>query len=313
MATIITSECINCGACEPECPNTAIYQGGVEWELNGELHPALSDEFFYIVPEKCTECVGFYDHEACAAVCPVDCCIPDPDRPESEQVLLERAKALHPETSFEDDFPSRFRAESAASEPAAAEPAAPEPAAASQPAAAEPAPAATSPAQPAAAVAVTPPAASAATRTAAAAPATTAPALSAQTAAVGTRGGEVTIPILPIEQWEVPLECFRCHEGFTVPTPYLRAGTVFNCPHCHASFIPTIQLCQAVEQALRRFHDTYNRSADEFRSRRERELEQFREEQRRHLDAFTQRLRELSRSVRVPGAPHKKRSFLGFG
>ena len=32
MATIITSGCINCGACEPECPNTAIYQGGVEWQ-----------------------------------------------------------------------------------------------------------------------------------------------------------------------------------------------------------------------------------------------------------------------------------------
>ena len=27
MATIITEECINCGACEPECPNQAISQG----------------------------------------------------------------------------------------------------------------------------------------------------------------------------------------------------------------------------------------------------------------------------------------------
>jgi NAD-dependent dihydropyrimidine dehydrogenase PreA subunit len=26
MAIIITDECINCGACEPECPNT-IYEG----------------------------------------------------------------------------------------------------------------------------------------------------------------------------------------------------------------------------------------------------------------------------------------------
>ena len=32
MSTMITEECINCGACEPECPNTAIYEGGVEWE-----------------------------------------------------------------------------------------------------------------------------------------------------------------------------------------------------------------------------------------------------------------------------------------
>ena len=31
MAIMITDECINCGACEPECPNTAIYEGGVQW------------------------------------------------------------------------------------------------------------------------------------------------------------------------------------------------------------------------------------------------------------------------------------------
>jgi ferredoxin len=113
MATMITSECINCGACEPECPNTAIYQGGVEWELNGVKHPALAAEIFYIVPEKCTECVGFFDHEACAAVCPVDCCVPNPEIPESEAVLIERAKQLHPEQEFPADFPSRFKAEGA--------------------------------------------------------------------------------------------------------------------------------------------------------------------------------------------------------
>ena len=33
MAIKITDECINCGACEPECPNTAIYEGGAEWKL----------------------------------------------------------------------------------------------------------------------------------------------------------------------------------------------------------------------------------------------------------------------------------------
>ena len=56
MATMITSECINCGACEPECPNTAIYQGGVEWQAtDGTMRPARSNDIFYIVPEKCTE------------------------------------------------------------------------------------------------------------------------------------------------------------------------------------------------------------------------------------------------------------------
>ncbi len=33
MAIIITDECINCGACEPECPNNAIYEAGAEWKM----------------------------------------------------------------------------------------------------------------------------------------------------------------------------------------------------------------------------------------------------------------------------------------
>ncbi len=119
MATVITSECINCGACEPECPNTAIYQGGVEWEHNGATHPAIAQDIFYIVPEKCTECVGFHDQEACAAVCPVDCCVPDPNIPETEDVLIARARTLHPEQEFPAEFPSRFRKEGAAPAPAA--------------------------------------------------------------------------------------------------------------------------------------------------------------------------------------------------
>jgi ferredoxin len=130
MATVITEECINCGACEPECPNTAIYQGGVEYDWQGKKHPAIAGEIFYIVPEKCTECVGFFDQEACAAVCPVDCCVPDPARPETEAALLERAKEIHPDKEFGREFPSRFREGAGAS---AAE-TAPVPAAAAAPA-----------------------------------------------------------------------------------------------------------------------------------------------------------------------------------
>ena len=33
MAIKITDACINCGACEPECPNTAIYEGGIPWNM----------------------------------------------------------------------------------------------------------------------------------------------------------------------------------------------------------------------------------------------------------------------------------------
>jgi ferredoxin len=121
MATIITEDCINCAACEPECPNTAIYQGGVEWEFNGAQHPAIDEDIFYIVPDKCTECVGFFDQEACAAVCPVDCCLPNPDIVETEEALLVRAKALHPEQTFGADFPSRFKGDGGDAAPVAAE------------------------------------------------------------------------------------------------------------------------------------------------------------------------------------------------
>ena len=116
MAIIITDECINCGACEPECPNTAIYEGAEEWRYkdgtsltgnvvlpNGkavdtaQLQMPASDEFYFIVPDKCTECKGFHDEPQCAAVCPVDCCVPDTDHVESESSLLAKQKFLHNE------------------------------------------------------------------------------------------------------------------------------------------------------------------------------------------------------------------------
>lgn len=116
MAIIITDECINCGACEPECPNTAIYEGADDWrykdgtKLSGKVilqdgtevdaddaQTPISDEVYYIVPGKCTECKGFHDEPQCAAVCPVDCCVPDDNHVEDEETLLNRQAFLHAE------------------------------------------------------------------------------------------------------------------------------------------------------------------------------------------------------------------------
>ena len=94
MSTMITEECINCGACEPECPNQAISQG---------------EDIYVIDPSLCTECVGFHDVEQCAAVCPVDCCVADPNNEEPESLLVARAREIHPDKEIGDDFPSRFK------------------------------------------------------------------------------------------------------------------------------------------------------------------------------------------------------------
>jgi ferredoxin len=51
MAYYITEDCVNCGACEPECPNQAITEG---------------ETIHIISPNRCTECVGAYASSRCA-------------------------------------------------------------------------------------------------------------------------------------------------------------------------------------------------------------------------------------------------------
>jgi ferredoxin len=80
MALLITAKCINCDMCEPECPNQAITMGAKVYEID---------------PDLCTECVGFYEHQTCVSVCPIDCIIWDPDHVETEAQLLDKFVALH--------------------------------------------------------------------------------------------------------------------------------------------------------------------------------------------------------------------------
>lgn len=114
MAIKITNDCINCDACISECPNNAIYEPGEAWhfsdgtglkgmvkDLNGNMvdadapHEAVSDEFYYIIADKCTECKGFHEEPQCASVCPVDCCLPDEKHVETEEQLLGKKAWMH--------------------------------------------------------------------------------------------------------------------------------------------------------------------------------------------------------------------------
>jgi ferredoxin len=81
MAYKITEECINCGACEPECKNQAIKEG---------------DTIYVIDPDKCTECVGWYESAKCVELCPVDSCVLDPKHKETREQLLQKWQEQNP-------------------------------------------------------------------------------------------------------------------------------------------------------------------------------------------------------------------------
>jgi ferredoxin len=82
MALLITDQCVNCDVCEPACPNSAIYQGPLVYEID---------------PERCTECVGHHDEPQCVVVCPVECIFLDPARIETNEQLLAKADRLKAE------------------------------------------------------------------------------------------------------------------------------------------------------------------------------------------------------------------------
>ena len=85
MALMITDECINCDVCEPVCPNKAIYQGALIYEIN---------------PDLCTECVGHFNEPQCVALCPVDCIPVNPEQIETPQQLQVKYEKLTKPNEF---------------------------------------------------------------------------------------------------------------------------------------------------------------------------------------------------------------------
>lgn len=278
MATMITSECINCGACEPECPNNAISQG---------------EEIYVIDPLLCTECVGFHDYEACAAVCPVDCCVTDPNNVEPEDALLGRARAIHPEITIGEVFESHFRK----GEGKPAEAPTPKPAQTVLPA---------SPPKPQPAPTLTKP----------------------STAGTGA-GYEVepapSVSKLPdIEDWDVPVRCFKCDKAYSVPSGQFMIGNVLFCPHCFKSMVVKDTLNFKIRTVLKEFYERWEKAEIDFQTEREKELIEFRAKREKDLEKFQacqeQAVRELkaelqkiSETYDAPGKPVPKRTVFNWG
>ncbi|MGH7851820.1 MAG: YfhL family 4Fe-4S dicluster ferredoxin [Candidatus Binatia bacterium] len=278
MATMITNDCINCGACEPECPNNAISQG---------------EPVYVIDPKLCTECVGFHDYEACAAVCPVDVCVTDPNNIESEEVLMARARELHPEVSFPDNFESRFRKGQGKAAPAAT------------PAASAAAPSAQAPAS------------------APAVPATSAPGAAAPVGAFAE--ADVNHVALPaIDSWNIPLRCYKCNEVQVVNVKNFTIGNVIFCPHCNKSMFVRDNLNYHIRTLLKDAYDKWEKVQADFTARRDRERVEFLERRAKEAQAFEnrqkgdletirQQLDAIGENYDAAGKPFKKGSRFAWG
>jgi NAD-dependent dihydropyrimidine dehydrogenase PreA subunit len=271
MATMIANDCINCGACEPECPNNAISQG---------------DPIFVIDPQLCTECVGFHDYEACAAVCPVDVCVTDPNNIETEEALIARARVIHPETNFGESFESRFRKGQGKAAAAPAD----------------------KPAQ------------------ATAASATAAPTAQANGGAVSQFAeADVNYIQLPaIDSWNIPMRCYKCNQVHEENVKNFMIGNVIFCPHCHKSTVVRDNLNYHIRTLLKDAYDRWEKEQSDFAERREAELRQFMERrakeastfedrQKRDLEEIRRQLDNIGDQYDAAGKPYKKGSSFSWG
>jgi hypothetical protein len=184
-------------------------------------------------------------------------------------VLLARARELHPETTFPDDAPSRFRKEGGG-------------------AAAAPAAGGAEAATNGAAVAAPMPAPAAAARKPAAAPAAPAPS-SAQSAEFN-----------PLA-WEVPVICKDCNEPWTIPYRLFEKGVVFHCPFCSGSYVPKTAMYRAVKETFEGFYNKRRADREAFERKRAREAAAFEAKQAAEMEAFKQKLEALAHSMKPAG------------
>ncbi len=95
MSVYITHDCINCSACETECPVHAIMpklnDPGKRSRYLNNIYLAKSYQSFdhyYINPKICNECLGFFTAPRCNDVCPVSCCISEEENDSEGTIRL---------------------------------------------------------------------------------------------------------------------------------------------------------------------------------------------------------------------------------
>ncbi len=108
MSLRITDDCINCGACEIECPKSAVFPKQKEpqyrepvFTINlSRFSEFVSSEHFYIDPYKCNNCESFYSAPRCIDVCPLPCSLMESKYVFSEIGGLKHNPVLNAEISL---------------------------------------------------------------------------------------------------------------------------------------------------------------------------------------------------------------------
>ena len=109
MATTITNECINCGACEPECPNTAIYAGGVPWDSTAQWVLRSHRTSISSCRRSAPNASAFSTMKRARRYVPSIAASPTRPMWRAKACCSRARPKLHPDETFPDDPPSRFR------------------------------------------------------------------------------------------------------------------------------------------------------------------------------------------------------------
>jgi hypothetical protein len=92
--------------------------------------------------------------------------------------------------------------------------------------------------------------------------------------------------------WDVPVICKDCNERFEVPFRFFHAGVVFHCPHCHGSFVPTVEISRTVRERFAKFFAGIKQVREESKDDK-REAQQ--------VEAFKRELEKIATEMRPAG------------
>ena len=126
------------------------------------------------------------------------------------------------------------------------------------------------------------------------------------------------------QELEIPVNCFKCGESFTVPVKRFVIGNVLFCPHCFKSIVVMDNLNFQVQTTLKEVYENWEERLANFKAKRELEIREFQRQldrEVRDLEAereqvankLKDQLEKITETYNAPGRPARKRSIFAWG